>query len=226
MARTINGLSARTVRTLTEAGRHADGLTFVVDDGGGKRSVARFHLAGKRGEMGLGPLRMVSLAHARERAGKARALAAQGPDPVAARPADRLAPEMAQGRTTTTFADIADAFTDARASERRKAKHRQQWRTTLRAYAANLWSRRTAACRFDRRIGRSGLGAAGPIGGLLTSRPLRTASPFADAALRLALPSRGAEAVGSREQSARHRGFRDRQAPSYGRSTRLFPGLS
>lgn len=39
MARAINRLSARTVQTLIEPGRHADGLYLVVDENGGKRWV-------------------------------------------------------------------------------------------------------------------------------------------------------------------------------------------
>ncbi|AMB43370.1 integrase arm-type DNA-binding domain-containing protein [Methylobacterium sp. AMS5] len=137
----INRLSARTVQTLTEPGRHADGdgLYLVVDEGGGKRWVYLFRLAGKRREMGLGPLRTVSLAQARDLAGKARALAAQGLDPVAARQADLPSPEPAP-RTAPTFAAIADAFMDDRAGKRRNAKHRQQWRNTQTTYAANLWT--------------------------------------------------------------------------------------
>ncbi|MGE7153107.1 tyrosine-type recombinase/integrase [Methylorubrum rhodesianum] len=141
MARAINRLSARTVQTLTEPGRHADGdgLYLVVDENGGKRWVYLFRLAGKRREMGLGPLRMVSLAQARELAGKARTMAAQGLDPVAARQAALPSPEPAP-QTAPTFAAIADAFMDDRAGEWRNAKHRQQWRNTLTTYAANLWT--------------------------------------------------------------------------------------
>ncbi|HJE24961.1 MAG TPA: integrase arm-type DNA-binding domain-containing protein [Methylorubrum populi] len=141
MARAINRLSARTVQALTEPGRHADGdgLYLVVDENGGKRWVYLFRLAGKRREMGLGPLRMVSLAQARELAGKARTMAAQGLDPVAARQAALPSPEPAP-QTAPTFATLADAFMDDRSGEWRNAKHRQQWRNTLTTYAANLWT--------------------------------------------------------------------------------------
>lgn len=141
MARAINRLSARAVQTLTEPGRHADGdgLYLVVDEGGGKRWVYLFRLAGRRREMGLGALRTVSLAQARDLAGKARALAAQGLDPVEARQAALPPPEPVP-RAAPTFAAIADAFMDDRAGEWRNAKHRQQWRNTLTTYAANLWA--------------------------------------------------------------------------------------
>lgn len=139
MARAINRLSARTVQTLTEPGRHADGdgLYLVVDENGGKRWVYLYRLAGRRREMGLGPLRTVSLAQAREQAGRARAMSAQGRDPVEARQV--AAPEPAAAPRVPTFAEVADAFMDARADGWRNAKHRQQWRNTLTTYAAGLW---------------------------------------------------------------------------------------
>ncbi|MCJ2088372.1 integrase arm-type DNA-binding domain-containing protein [Methylobacterium sp. E-005] len=141
MARAINRLSARTVQTLTEPGRHADGdgLYLVVDEGGGKRWVYLYRLAGRRREMGLGPLRTVSLAQAREQAGRARALAAQGQDPVEARQAAAPLPESEPARTAPTFGQVADTFMDSRAADWRNAKHRQQWRNTLTTYAADLW---------------------------------------------------------------------------------------
>jgi len=143
MARAINRLSARTVQTLTEPGRHADGdgLYLVVDEGGGKRWVYLYRLAGRRREMGLGPLRTVSLAQAREQASRARTMASQGLDPVEARQAAAPAPAPEPEQAVPTFARVADDFMDARADEWRNAKHRQQWRNTLTTYAADLWEK-------------------------------------------------------------------------------------
>lgn len=143
MARAINRLSARTVQTLAEPGRHADGdgLYLVIDDGGGKRWVYLFRLAGRRREMGLGPLRTVSLAQARDLAAKARTLASQGVDPVEARQATTLVVEPELVRRVPTFGEVAEAFMDERAGGWRNAKHRQQWRNTLTTYAANLWGK-------------------------------------------------------------------------------------
>ncbi|XYD08869.1 integrase arm-type DNA-binding domain-containing protein [Methylobacterium sp. NMS12] len=143
MARAINRLSARTVQTLTEPGRHADGdgLYLVVDENGGKRWVYLYRLAGRRREMGLGPLRTVSLAQAREQAGRARQMAAQGMDPVEARQAAAPSPEPEPAPSVPTFAKVAEAFMDERAGGWRNAKHRQQWRNTLTTYAAGLWDK-------------------------------------------------------------------------------------
>lgn len=70
MGREVNRLSARKIQTLTEAGRYADGdgLHLVVDAAGAKRWVMLYRMAGRRREMGLGPLGRVGLAAAREKA--------------------------------------------------------------------------------------------------------------------------------------------------------------
>ncbi|MGT2488007.1 Arm DNA-binding domain-containing protein [Methylobacterium oryzae CBMB20] len=77
-----------------EPGRHADGdgLYLVVDQNGGKRWVFLYRLAGRRREMGLGSLRTISLAKARELASRARTMVAQRQDPVEARQAEAPSP--------------------------------------------------------------------------------------------------------------------------------------
>ena len=64
MGREVNRLSSRKVQTLTDPGRYADGdgLYLVVDAAGAKRWVLLYRLAGRRREMGLGPLGRVGLA--------------------------------------------------------------------------------------------------------------------------------------------------------------------
>lgn len=63
-------LSAVRVRTLTEPSRYADGngLYFVVDRSGAKRWLLRTVVRGKRCDIGLGGLKLVTLSEARERA--------------------------------------------------------------------------------------------------------------------------------------------------------------
>ena len=143
MARAINRMSARTVQTLAEPGRHADGdeLYLVIDQNGGKRWVFLYRLAGRRREMGLGSLRIISLAKARELASLARMMVAQGQDPVGARQAAVPSPDPTPIPSVPTFAKVAEAFMDERADGWRNAKHRQQWRTTLTTAAASLWEK-------------------------------------------------------------------------------------
>ena len=83
MARSINRLSDRTVKSATTAGRHADGgnLFLIIDPlpmdaEPGSRPAKRwafiFRWDGKLKEMGLGSLKAVSLAEARLMAGEFR----------------------------------------------------------------------------------------------------------------------------------------------------------
>jgi hypothetical protein len=63
-------LSAIQVRALKRPGRYADGngLYLQVDPSGAKRWLLRTVMRGKRCDMGLGGLQLVSLAEAREKA--------------------------------------------------------------------------------------------------------------------------------------------------------------
>lgn len=140
MANAVNKLSARRVQTITETGRHSDGggLYLVVDAAGSKRWVMLYRLAGKRREMGLGPIGGVSLARARELAAEARALIAGGVDPIEAR---RTQPAAAQPiAPPMTFGAVADAYMRAQESSWRSPVHRRQWRQTLEVHAASLWT--------------------------------------------------------------------------------------
>lgn len=134
--------SDRTVRALTGPGRYGDGnnLWFQVRDAHHRSwllrytSPTRFTAAGKGlpREMGLGVYPDVSLARAREKAAEARALLADGIDPLDRRQADkaaRIEAAKAQGRT---FAAAVDAYLKDKGAEHgRNEKHQYQWRQTL-----------------------------------------------------------------------------------------------
>src|SRR5512132_3455891 len=85
-------LSAVGVRAIKEPGRYTDGngLYLVVDRSGAKRWMLRTVVHGKRCDIGLGGLRLVSLAEARETASTYRKLARDGGDPLAERRQERL----------------------------------------------------------------------------------------------------------------------------------------
>ncbi len=95
-----------TDRTAKSAGpgKHGDGdgLTLVVADSGSRKWVLRFQLNGKRRDMGLGPYPEIGLSAARAAAAAARALAARGVDPLAARAAEKKA-----ARPVPTFEEVA-----------------------------------------------------------------------------------------------------------------------
>src|SRR5687767_3797511 len=74
----INGL---------EPGFHADGncLFLVVEDSGTKHWIVRTTVNGKRRDIGIGGLKYMSLADAREKAIEIRKVARAGGDPLAER---------------------------------------------------------------------------------------------------------------------------------------------
>ena len=121
-------LSAVRVRAISEPGRYADGngLYLVVDPSGAKRWVLRTVVRGKRRDIGLGGLRVVSLAEAREQALAYRKLARNGGDPLAERRKER--------RPIPTFEEAARAVHAEHSAAWRNAKHSAQWINTLVQY--------------------------------------------------------------------------------------------
>ena len=111
MANGINRLSARAVETAKSSGLIADGggLYLQVSKSGAKSWLYKFMLNGRSREMGLGSLKAVSLANAREKAALCRSSLADGIDPIEARQADRSR-AIAADQKTITFEDAADAY--------------------------------------------------------------------------------------------------------------------
>ncbi len=116
------------MRTVTEPGRYTDGngLYLVVDPSGAKRWLLRTVVRGKRCDIGLGGLRTVSLAEARETAAAYRKLARNGGDPLEQRRKQRL--------TIPTFAEAAERVHEQHKKSWRNGKHGQQWMNTLITY--------------------------------------------------------------------------------------------
>jgi integrase len=126
-----------------------EGLYLQIAPGGAKSWLFRFMLAGKSREMGLGAVALsdrdeaagaVSLARARELAREAKAKLRAGIDPIEARRVAEAeeaeaAAELARAAAPITFRAAAEAMLNAREAEWSNAKHRQQWRSTLAAYA-------------------------------------------------------------------------------------------
>ncbi len=132
MALSLNKLTARTVTSITTPGRHSDGgnLYLVVDKSGAKRWVFLYRRNDRPREMGLGGLDTVSLAAARDLAAAARIQLQNGIDPIEAK--------NAFVQEIPSFGDCADDFIDTMAPQFRNPKHVEQWKMTLRVYAAPL----------------------------------------------------------------------------------------
>ncbi len=135
MAREINRLSPRAVATITKRGRHADGggLYLQVSTYGTKAWIFRYTLDGKSREMGLGSLRTVSLAEAREAARECRKQVREGIDPISRRQAERASRRLASARLMT-FRQCAEAYIRSHGAAWRNIKHAGQWSSTLQSY--------------------------------------------------------------------------------------------
>lgn len=122
------GLSALKVKSLTAPGRYSDGggLYIQVRDPEHRSWLFRYTRHGKAHWMGLGPLRDVTLAEAREAARECRRRLLQGVDPISHR---RI--ESAAGMT---FREVAVAYIAAHEPTWRNPVHRAQWRSTLESY--------------------------------------------------------------------------------------------
>lgn len=121
-------LTARQVQTLGP-GYHADGdgLYLQVTPSGARSWILRYQLAGRRREMGLGPVALFGLAEARQRAAQQRRLLADGVDPIAARRAARTA-------TGRTWGQAVDDFIAAHEPGWKGPAQAAQWRQSLADY--------------------------------------------------------------------------------------------
>jgi integrase len=118
-------LTARSVAALSESGRYADGggLYLLVAPSGSKSWVLRTVVHGKRCDIGLGGVGLVTLAEAREHAHALRKSARAGGDPLALR--------RDQRRTVPTLAEAAAQVHGSLSSGFRNDKHRKQWIRSL-----------------------------------------------------------------------------------------------
>lgn len=121
-------LSAVFIRSTVKPGRYGDGngLYLIVDPSGAKRWVLRTVVMGKRKDIGLGGLSLVSLAEAREEATRLRKIARQHGDPLAERRKAR--------RVVPTFDQASREVHKAHSASWKNAKHAQQWINTLTDY--------------------------------------------------------------------------------------------
>jgi integrase len=123
-------LTARKVET-AKPGKYSDGgnLYLIVSETGARKWVLRFTWRGRAKEMGLGSATSVPLADAREKAASARRKIAQGVNPIEARKRDGGIP---------TFGEMADDVRETLSTGFRNEKHKAQWKSTLKTYAAPL----------------------------------------------------------------------------------------
>lgn len=138
MPKRISEMSALGVSRLKTPGLHfvggVAGLALQVSPTGGRTWVLRFHVDGKRREMGLGAFPDLPLTDARDKAREQRQLLDRGIDPIEHRLHERRTNEAARS-ASISFEDAAKKYIAAHESGWRNAKHGQQWRNTLETYA-------------------------------------------------------------------------------------------
>jgi integrase len=134
--RKSNSLSAIKVAQLKKPGRYPDGggLYLQVSKWRTKSWLFRFERGGAERQMGLGPVDIVSLADARERARVARRLILDGRDPIDARNAERAAAKI-EAAKQVTFEYCGDSYIKDHKAGWRNEKHAAQWPATLKKYA-------------------------------------------------------------------------------------------
>lgn len=122
-------LTAVGVRNIKTPGRHADGngLYLMVKPSGAKNWLLRIVVHGRRRDFGLGSVKLVSLAEAREKALQMRKVAREGGDPTL----DRIS----AGADIPTFAEAARKMHKERGPTWKNAKHNAQWISPLERYA-------------------------------------------------------------------------------------------
>jgi integrase len=122
-------LNATQIRALKEPGRYSagEGLIINIAAGGSRSWLLRVQHNGKRRDFGLGSLRDVSLAEAREKARDYRRQLRSGIDPLVAR--------QAPSKRVPTFREAARTVHAEHKLGWKNTKHGAQWLATLEAYA-------------------------------------------------------------------------------------------
>ena len=135
MARTLNRLSAFKVEKAKEPGMYGDGggLYLRVAEGGSKQWIYRYVTNGRPRDMGIGPVHVLTLAEAREKAREASRLRLEGIDPIAAKHAQRAAAAVAAA-SAMTFRQCAEGFIKDNEASWTNAKHRLEWERSLARY--------------------------------------------------------------------------------------------
>jgi integrase len=136
----IDMLSARYVEGVKKPGLFGDGgnLFLKVDERGNKSWIFKWQAYGKPEKMGLGALRTVSLAEARNKAEAARKLVHDGIDPRVARREAKQAVIVAEAKLKT-FDECRDDYIEAHKAGWKNDKHAAQWKATLETYASSIF---------------------------------------------------------------------------------------
>ena len=133
-----NELGALAVSMLKSRGIHfvggVAGLAINVLKSGSRSWILRYQVGGRRRDKGLGGYPDVTLADAKVAARAARALIAQGIDPVEHGRSAR-SKLIADQASAISFCQAATKYIETHEEGWRNPKHAQQWRNTIETYA-------------------------------------------------------------------------------------------
>lgn len=129
-----NQLTARKVDTLKDGSYSDGGNLWITVSGKSKVWSIRYQspITGKRREMGIGPLRDVPLAEAREKATQARRLIRDGIDPIQRRDEIKAARLLAVGMT---FDTVAAKYIDEQKAAWKDERRPMNWTSSLKRLA-------------------------------------------------------------------------------------------
>ena len=132
-------LTTLKVQQLTKPGSYGDGnclYLYIKSDGESRFSrswVYRFTLNGRRREMGLGPVDVVTLAEARLKLLECRKMHLEGMDPIEVRKAKREKAKL-ERKGGITFRACAERYITSHKASWKNAKHAAQWPFSLNNY--------------------------------------------------------------------------------------------
>lgn len=129
-------LTALQIRNLKEPGRYSDGggLSLLLSDSRKGYWVLRATIKGRRRDIGLGTVELVTLKEAREIALDMRRDIQRGIDPITERRKDEI--------KIPTFAEAAKKVHVEQKAGWKSGKHQEQWITTLEKYAFPVLGKR------------------------------------------------------------------------------------
>lgn len=136
MAKQINKLSDRGIKSQNKSGRYADGngLYLQVSTSGAKSWLFRYMLDGKSREMGLGSIRTETLSQAREKAKHCKKLLKSGTDPIRDRQ-ERIAIEKADNKEMLSFQKCTEGYLKSHSASWRSARHAEIWLSSVKRFA-------------------------------------------------------------------------------------------
>jgi integrase len=138
-------LTALGVKRTVQPGRYGDGggLWLQVRDAERRSWLFRYTLHGRAREMGLGALKDMTLAEARDAALASRKLLLSGLDPIEHRQEARI---VAKARLNAhAFRGVAARYIESHEAGWRNPKHAAQWGATLATYAYPVFGERPVA---------------------------------------------------------------------------------